>query len=179
MHPDMMVAWIANPRDISAGATMPNLGLTEAEAIAVRDYLWLADPSWMAAAQVPEEPEPTKRPVSWKEVQQRVFGQICVHCHMDPALNEGRGGPGHDGGFGHDPAGVVLETRGGAVDALPKLRGVLLARRQEAARDAVSAGIEPQALTRPAVSGMPMGHPPISDEDLSLVLGWIDQGGPP
>ena len=39
-------------------------------------------------------------------------------------------------------------------------------------------GFQPATVTRPELPGMPLGLPPIPDEDISLVLGWIEQGMP-
>src|SRR5438093_1396154 len=49
-------------------------------------------------------PSPAASPVSWQEVDDRVFGKICVHCHQDPTREAGDGGPGYSGGFGYAAA---------------------------------------------------------------------------
>ena len=107
-----------------------------------------------------------------------MFGKICSHCHMKPDLNEGRAGPGNDGGFGYAATGVELQTREGVAAVADKLPELLLKRRVEARRDTVGHGEAPAALERPERPGMPMGLPPIPDEDIALVLGWIEQGLP-
>jgi len=178
VSPDMAVAWIQNPMAISPEATMPPQPLTADEAVLVRDYLFLADPGGAEPAPLPPAPVATTEPVTWEQVEERVFGKICSHCHMKPDLNEGRAGPGNDGGFGYAATGVELQTREGVAAVADKLPELLLKRRVEARRDTVGHGEAPAALERPERPGMPMGLPPIPDEDIALVLGWIEQGMP-
>ena len=123
-------------------------------------------------------PEPVKTPVSWAMVEERVFGKICVHCHMDPEANQGRRGPGNAGGFGWEPTGIQLETREGVIAVGDKIADALARRRLEAVRDYVGLGETPAEVDRPVRPGMPLGLPPIPDEDIALVLGWIEQGFP-
>ena len=176
MSPDTAAAWIKNPKAISPAATMPSLGLTDAEALALRDYVWLADPKWTQAKPLGKAPTPVKAPVTYAQVEERVFGKICVHCHMNPDLNQGRSGPGNGGGFGYPATGIELQTYEGVVAVADRIPDALLRRRLEAHRDAIQPGEQPAPLTRPATPGMPLGLPPISDEDIALVLGWIEQG---
>ncbi len=178
MSADAVWAWIADPKAVSAAATMPSLGLPPEEVTALRDYVLLADASAPPAATSVALPPPVDRPVAWAEVEERVFGRICVHCHMDPAQNQGRAGPGNAGGFGWAATGVQLQTWEGVAAASDRIPASLLRRRQEAARDLVPAGHAPALLSRPERPGMPLGLPPISDEDTALVLGWIAQGMP-
>jgi hypothetical protein len=111
-------------------------------------------------------------------VEERVFGRICQHCHMNPELNQGRAGPGNAGGFGFAATGIDLQTREGVMAAAERIPASLERRRREAHRDHVGPGQRPAALTRPEKPGMPLGLPPLSDEDTALVLGWIAQGMP-
>jgi cbb3-type cytochrome oxidase cytochrome c subunit len=178
MSADMLAAWIQDPSSVSAEATMPTLGLGAGEALAIRDYLLLTEPGGVAPAAVGPLPEPVARPVAWAEVEERVFGRICVHCHMDPAQNQGRAGPGNAGGFGWPAAGVQLQTREGVMAAADRIPDALARRRHEGRRDTLAAGQRPAELERPERPGMPLGLPPLSDEDIALVLGWIAQGMP-
>ena len=178
MSPDRVVAWIQDPKAVSPGATMTSLGVSREEAIAIRDYLFLAELKWTPEPSLGPHPTATTRPVAFAEVQERVFGKICVHCHMNPATNEGRAGPGNAGGFGWPATGIELETYEGIAAAADRIPAALLRRRVEAHRDVVSAGHAPVALTRPEKPGMPLGLPPLSDEDTALVLGWLEQGMP-
>lgn len=175
---DHLAAWIRDPSAVHPAATMPDLGLTEAEVLALRDFLWLADLSAPAPPPVPPPPVAAQREVGWDEVEARVFGRICAHCHMNPELNDGRAGPGNAGGFGWAPTGIELQTYEGVVAVADRIPDTLLRRREEARRDTVSPGQAPAALTRPERPGMPLGLPPIPDEDIALVLAWIEQGMP-
>lgn len=178
MAPDAIAAWIKDPKSLSSGATMPTLGLSEPDAIALRDYIVLADPRWTPASALGPAPVATKEPVTWAQVEERVTGRICQHCHMKPEINQGRAGPGNAGGFGWPPTGIELQTYEGVVAVKDRLPDALLRRRTEAHRDVVHPGEQAPKLTRPAVPGMPLGLPALSDEDISLVLGWIEQGCP-
>lgn len=168
MDGDHVVAWILDPASLSPGASMPSFQVSLEDAIAVRDFLFLADPVWQKPAAVSAGPEPAASPVTWDQVSERVFGKFCVRCHSSP---EGR--------FGYAPSGVDLTTREGAAAAADRLGPALLRRRHEAVRDTVQPGEHPESLTRSEIPGMPLGLPPLPDEDISLVLGWIDQGTPP
>jgi cytochrome c2 len=178
MDPDHVAAWIADPKSVSAGATMPTLGLAADEVLALRDFVLLADPQATPAPALGAPPAPVSRHVTYAEVEERVFGKICRHCHMNPENNQGRAGPGNAGGFGYPATGIELETYEGVVAAAPKIKDALLRRRLEAHRDVVHAGERPPSVQRPMKPGMPLGLPPIPDEDLALVLGWLAQGTP-
>jgi mono/diheme cytochrome c family protein len=178
MSPDRTVAWITNPLLISAKATMAPQPVTPDNAVALRDYLFLAEPGGAEPPPAPEPPKPTLEPVAWADVEERVFGRICVHCHMDPAQNEGRAGPGNAGGFGWAATGIELQTREGVATHIEAVVASMLRRRHEARRDHVAHGQVPAALERPELPGMPLGLPAISDEDIALVLGWVEQGMP-
>jgi mono/diheme cytochrome c family protein len=179
MDPDRAVAWILDPGSQSPEATMPSLGLSVDEALALRDYLWLADPGWEPAQAASTEISPHQGPVTWDQVEEAVFGKICAHCHMNPDMNAGRGGPGNEGGFGYAPTGIELQTLAGVRAVEPEvLARVLLDRRAENHRDTVAYGEAPASLTRPERPGMPLGLPALPDAELALVLAWIDQGRP-
>ncbi|MCB9674152.1 MAG: hypothetical protein H6737_03495 [Alphaproteobacteria bacterium] len=180
MSPDMTVAWIMDPRKIAPSSTMMSFGVSLDDAVAIRDYLFLADPEWTDPPPPTADPQPTKDPVTWAQVEERVFGKICAHCHMDPSLpaNQGRRGPGNAGGFGFPETGIHLQSPEGIRPHAEKIGPALLRRRQEAQRDTVQRGQQPKSLTRPEKPGMPLGLPPLPDEDISLVLGWIEQGMP-
>ena len=175
---DMAVAWIDDPRAVSPAATMPDLGVTREEAVLIRDYLWLSDTGATLPPPATDAPTALNQPVAWAEVEEQVFGKICVHCHMNPELNNGRRGPGNAGGFGWPETGIELQTPEGVAAAADRIPDALLRRRHEARRDAVSPGQRAAEIERPARPGMPLGLPPIPDEDIALVLAWIEQGMP-
>jgi mono/diheme cytochrome c family protein len=180
MSPDMAVAWMLDPQGVSSAATMVAVKLEPTEAVAIRDFLFLADPEGREPNPAEPVPAATTEPVTWAMVEERVFGRICVHCHMDPddPSSQGRRGPGNAGGFGWDPTGIELQSLAGVRAHAERIVPALLRRRDEAARDTVQPGERPKSLTRPEKPGMPLGLPPLSDEDLALVLGWIEQGMP-
>lgn len=177
MSDDAIVAWILDPKAIAPAATMPAMGVTAEEAVALRDYLVLAEPGGARPA-APGALPTVDRPVTYAEVEARVIGKICVHCHMDPAQNEGRAGPGNAGGFGWPATGIELQTVASVRAHGPAIVDALLRRREEAPRDYVRPGEAPVVVARPARPGMPLGLPPIPDEDIALVKAWVEQGGP-
>ena len=158
---------------------MVSLGLSEEEVLAVRDYVLMANPKGRQPGALGPLPAPATTPVTWAMVEERVFGKICVHCHMDPEANQGRRGPGNAGGVGWEETGIQLETREGVMAVADAIPDALQRRREEAVRDSVEPGEAPASLQRPRLPGMPLGLPPIPDEDIALVLGWIQQGMPP
>lgn len=178
MDPDHVAAWIADPKAISAAATMPSLKLLPDEVLALRDFVLLADPQSKPASPAGPPPAPVTRHVAYAEVEEKVFGKICRHCHMNPEKNQGRAGPGNAGGFGWPATGIELEDYEGVVAAAPKIADALLRRRIEAHRDVVRPGEAAADVVRPEKPGMPLGLPPLSDDDLAVVLGWLAQGTP-
>lgn len=180
MHPDRIVAWIQDPKAFSPHSTMPDFDISRDDAILMRDYIVLADPKAVEASDALVAIEPVARPVRWAEVEERVFGKICAHCHMDPSLpqNQGRRGPGNAGGFGFSETGIHLQSPDGIRPHADKIVPALLRRREEARRDTLAAGERPAELTRPERPGMPLGLPPLSDEEIGLVMAWIEQGLP-
>jgi mono/diheme cytochrome c family protein len=178
LSPDMAVAWIQDPTAISPDATMPTSGATLEEAIALRDYLFLVTLKTKPPPPAGPDPVAAKEPVTWAQVEERVIGKICIHCHMDPDLNEGRAGPGNAGGFGWGATGIELQSVEGVIAVADRIPAVLLRRRHEARRDTIGLGQHPAVMERDAKPGMPLGLPPIPDEDIALILGWIEQGMP-
>ncbi len=178
MSDDMIAAWIRNPSAIATTATMPTPDLTPDEVNAIRDYLVLTDPEWKTPAAMGPEPQAANRPVTWSEIEERITGKICVHCHMDPAQNEGRAGPGNRGGFGFPATGIELQTYRGVSSAADDIKSAMLRRRQEVQRDWIHPGEGPIKLDRPKHPGMPLGLPPIPDEDIALFMAWMEQGMP-
>jgi mono/diheme cytochrome c family protein len=180
MSDDMIVAWIEDPQAVSATATMPKLGVTRDEAVALRDYLVLADPGGKTstgrtatASAAAVGPMPT-----WDDVEARVFGRICIHCHMDPAQNEGRAGPGNAGGFGWAATGIELQTYEGVVTHREQILAAIRRRETEEARDRVAPGERPASLVRPVLPGMPLGLPALPSEDILMVERWFTAGAP-
>lgn len=182
MRTASMVQWIVDPKAVKADASMPALGITEAEAGDIAAYLVAAELDPVPLGEIPELPKSLERPVTYAEVHERIFGKICRHCHSDPNVVIGDGGPGYDGGFGFTKRALDLSTyeglRSGSlgddgkrrsvfkeVDGEPRIVAHLLARHSEVAGRPVE-----------GVRGMPLGLPPIPMEDIVLLKTWIEQG---
>lgn len=178
MSPGHIAAWIQDPKSVSEHATMPAMGVSWEEAIQLRDFILLAELEQEVASGVPALPEPAQEPVSWEQVNDRVFGRICAHCHMKPDWNEGRAGPGNAGGFGWEATGIELQSCESVAALSDRIPDTLARRNQELARDHLKPGQAPAELTRPERPGMPVGLPAIPDADIALVLAWIEQGSP-
>lgn len=145
---------------------LPPSGRAAAEA-------WLDDPHKLVL----------DREVHYPEVAKKLSRHRCFHCHSD--LNRpGDQGPGNTGGFGYSGVLLDLATREGIVrglwrdgqfrgqpdrleDGTPRMVASLLARQAEL-----------DGHADPAVLGMPLGFPPIPDEDIDLINTWIVRGVP-
>jgi cytochrome c2 len=181
---DRVAAWIRDPRSIAADASMPKQEVTEAEAADLVAFVFEAPLDERVERPAASRLPLLDRAVRYDEVAERVLHRICWHCHAQPDFARGDGGPGHTGGFGFTGRGLDLSTyeavsagyrdaRGEptslfapAENGEPMLLGVLHARQEE---ERGRAG---------AVRGMPLGLPPLSDEDVQLVASWIAQGHP-
>jgi len=178
MTPGLIAAWIQAPKSVSEHATMPAMGVSWEEAVQLRDFILLADLQQRVVLDAPVFPSPAKESVSWEQVNDRVFGRICAHCHMNPDWNEGRAGPGNAGGFGWEATGIELQSCESVAALSGRIPATMERRNMELARDHLSPGQTPADLNRPERPGMPMGLPPIPDPDIALVLAWIEQGSP-
>ncbi|MBV1862505.1 MAG: c-type cytochrome [Nannocystaceae bacterium] len=182
MRPAAMLAWIVDPKAVKPDALMPSLGVTRGEAIDIATYLQEAELEPIPVAALRVLPPVLERAVTYAEVNERIFGKICRHCHSDPNVVIGDGGPGYDGGFGFPKRALDLSTyaglRSGSLDDNGKRRSVfkdldgqprmiahLLARHAEVAGQPVQ-----------GVRGMPLGLAPIPMEDIVLLKTWIAQG---
>ncbi len=178
MSDDMIAAWIENPAAISPQATMPALSIPKADILALRDYVVLAEPDAKRVAFGLSRGASAPAKPTWTDVESRVFGKICVHCHMDPAQNEGREGPGNAGGFGWSATGIELQTYEEVVKEKTRVLAALERRYAEEARDHVAPGVVPSTAPRPAKPGMPMGQPALSAADFAMIKAWYAAGAP-
>jgi mono/diheme cytochrome c family protein len=198
-RPDVIVAWIENASQITPGTVMPPSGLTRHEAELVRDFLFFGDPK-LRPAPAPYAVTPPKilaRTVKYEEMKARTLGKVCVHCHMNDYEKDT--GPGNKGGFGYHGIGLAMRTYealvNGAVgpdgkrysvlvprkgETLPPVVAAMLQRRVEEQRDRVPAFDDYERpdypKSPPAILGMPMGLPSMTDEDISILATWIAQG---
>ncbi len=199
LSPDTLVAWIVDPQAFVPGTFMPDLQVSRADAEAIRDFLLYVDPALEPIPDKPSELPPLlDRPVGWAEVKTRVFGRVCVPCHA--ADDERDPGPGNAGGFGYRGEDLAMRTyatlvRGGLHESgerfsvlepedegetLPLVVDVMWRRRIDALRDHVPPFHDHERPPRDESGepGMPMGLPPLGDEEVSLVRTWIAQGCP-
>jgi len=198
----MMVRWIADPQAVIPGTTMPKPEITPEAIERIADFLLYGDLD--AQVEKPKAPltlddVPTlDRKVGYDEVNAKVFGKICIHCHMNADNNGGDGGPGNTGGLGWQGARLDLETYDGiraglvrdgkrvsVLDApsageAPLLLASLMRRHEEAARDYRPVYRDNSSEIRPSTDrpAMPLGLPPLPVDQLSLIKTWIAQGAP-
>jgi cytochrome c2 len=183
-RPAELVSWIRDPGAIKADTYMPKVELSAEEARDIAAYL-LTTPL--------DLPPPTpfvrlpllERRVTFEEIDRRILGKTCRHCHGNPDVAKGDGGPGNSGGFGFAPKRLEMTSyatiSAGYVDAAgerhsvfeklsdgtPRIVAALLARHEESA-----------GAPRREVRGMPLALPPLSAEDIQLMDSWVAQGRP-
>jgi hypothetical protein len=184
-EPAALVRWLLDPAKVKHDAAMPKLDLSEADARDLAAFL-----SYGELQAPPSRPRFERLPVlarrvGFDEVNERVFAVTCRHCHTNPDLAGGDGGPGNTGGFGFKPRKIDFSSyqgiQSGGVDArgervslfaptsegVPRLVAALVARARE------DSGQESDE-----VRGMPLGLPPLSGEQIQLVESWVAQGRP-
>lgn len=183
--PERLVEWLMKPSAMKPTTPMPDIPLRRDEAEDIAAFLLEKPLAPRAEASVPPRLPILERRVSFKEVSEHVFRKTCWHCHSEPDLALGDGGPGNTGGFGFEGRGLSFvdytTISGGSLDdqgnrrsifkpladGTPRLLAHILARQVEATGHDV-----------PGVRGMPLGLPPLSREDVQLVESWIAQGRP-
>ncbi len=183
MRPAALVRWLVDPQVMKPGTEMPTYPLTREEAKDVAAYLVQTPLAAVERTKVPQRLPVLAREVLWDEVHEQVFAKTCRHCHSDPAVVIGDGGPGYMGGFGFRKRGLDLNSyegiRSGSLDddgkrrsvlaampdGTPKIVAHLFARHVEAAGGSVD-----------GVRGMPLALPPLPLEDIQLIETWIVQG---
>ncbi len=185
MPRESAIAWIRDPSSIKKSTLMPQTSLSAEEARDIAAYVFDTPLEAAPKRAMPARLPVLSRPVRYQEVYDGVFSKTCVHCHGDPQVARGDGGPGNTGGFGFKPRrlnlasysallGGMVDTEGERVsafkptaDGTPHLVAALLARQAE------EAGAKPGP-----VRGMPLSLPALSAEQIQLVESWIAQGRP-
>ncbi len=165
---------------------MPKIPLDEAEIRDVAAYLLQTPLQPTAPTPIPARPARLERAVSYEEVDARIFHRICRHCHSNPEIVIGDGGPGYSGGFGFPRRALDLNSHAGVLsgsvgddgqrrsilaplpDGTPRIIAHLLARHAEVAGAPV-----------PGIRGMPLALPPLPLDDIALLDAWIAQGRRP
>lgn len=199
LNRDVVVKLLLDPRAVNPRAQMPKLGLSRSDAELLADFV-LATPLAEPIDDMLEREVSTSGPVRYEDVEARVFKKTCWHCHSNPDLADGDGGPGNTGGFGFKGAGLSFATyedvmngslgpdgeyrsifRAGTT-GVPLLIEVLERRVHENARDFVKPGLdgrrELMAPREDGPLGMPLGLPAVEADDLALVKAWIAAGKP-
>lgn len=199
LNRDVVVKVLLDPKTVNPRAQMPKLGLSRSEAELLADFV-LATPLAEPIDDMFERDISTSGPVRYEDVEARVFKKTCWHCHSNPDLADGDGGPGNTGGFGFKGLGLSFatyeEVMNGSIGpdgeyrsifrlgttGVPVLLEVLRRRVHENARDFVKPGLdgrrETLALKEDGPLGMPLGLPALTAEDLALVEAWIAAGKP-
>ncbi len=191
-----LVKFIFDPKSVDPQTKMPSQYVSEPDAEAIADFL-LGTPIEVRSSAATKRPDVPKldRKVTYDEVFDEVLGKICVHCHMNPDSNNGDGGAGNTGGLGYAGLKLDLETYAGVKAGLvrdgkrvsvvdgdvPLLLEALLRRHDEADRDYRTVFADRVELGTPTSSklpGMPLGLPPLSMAQMSLMKTWLAQGAP-
>ncbi|MEZ4226445.1 MAG: cytochrome c [Polyangiaceae bacterium] len=183
--PAALVRWLREPEKVKPGTLMPNLGLSETEAKDIAAYVLQAQLGPQALPEKPKRLPKLERKVSFEEVQEKVLNRTCAHCHGNPDIARGDGGPGNTGGFGYKPRQLDLSKYSGIAsgyvddagerhsvyspmkDGTPRIVAALWARHDEQ-----------RGSPNPELRGMPLGMPALPAEDIQVLESWIAQGRP-
>lgn len=184
-EPSAILRWLLDPAQVKHDSAMPNLGLRPEDARDLAAFVSFAELAPAPAKASPARLPLLARKVGFDEVNERVFAVTCRHCHTNPDIADGDGGPGNTGGFGFKPRKIDFSSyqgiQSGGIDAAgqrvslfeklsdgtPRLVAALLARAREDA-----------GVVSDEVRGMPLGLPALSSEQIQLVESWVDQGRP-
>ncbi|MDY7232905.1 c-type cytochrome [Hyalangium rubrum] len=176
-------SWLVDPHRLLPDTEMPTFQFTPKEVEDLVTFLSEALPEVTAEPRPAPPPRLLDREVHYPEVAQKLSRHLCFHCHSDMS-RPGDQGPGNTGGFGYDGVLLDLATREGILrginrdgrfqglpdrleDGTPRLVASLRARHAEL-----------NGRYDPTVLGMPLGLPPLPDEDIDLIYTWIEQGAP-
>ena len=180
-----LTRWLLDPPQVRPGTLMPKLGLSEKEAKDAAAYLLGAKLEPPLRKPIPQRLPVLERKVTFEDVDREVLQKTCRHCHTNPDIARGDGGPGMTGGFGFMPRkldfstyestnGGLLDLKGERMsvfsktkDGTPLLVAALLARQKEEAGQ-----IDPEAR------GMPLGLPALTALQVQIVESWVAQGRP-
>lgn len=181
MRENYLVAWLQDPKSVKPDSTMPSMNLSKSEAEAIAAFLVFTDPAPPNQPTAVQRPAPLGRKVGYVEIKEEVLDKVCAHCHLDQAHGNGDGGPGNTGGFGYEGKGLdftrFAAARQGSkkreadrmlstpIDGVPRLTAFVLERHNEV-----------NGLDNPDIPGMPLGHPPLSMEQIQLLDAWVVSG---
>lgn len=184
-EPGALARWLLDPARVKHDAVMPNLALSVAEASDLAAFLSFGELEPAAPSQLPQRLPVLTRRVGYDEVNERVFAVTCRHCHTNPDLAGGDGGPGNTGGFGFAPRKIDFSSyqgiQSGGVDADGN-RVSLFTKTSEGVPRLVAALVqrarEERGSASEEVRGMPLGLPALTPEQVQLVESWVEQGRP-
>jgi cytochrome c len=184
-EPAVLARWLLDPTRVKHDAVMPNLALSVADASDLAAFLSFSVLEPAIASELPTRLPLLTRRVGYDEVNQRVFAVTCRHCHTNPDLAGGDGGPGNTGGFGFAPRKIDFSSyqgiQSGGVDAQGN-RVSLFAKTSEGVPRLVAALMQRAREERGGASdevrGMPLGLPALTPEQIQLVESWVEQGRP-
>ncbi|KFE69182.1 c-type cytochrome [Hyalangium minutum] len=176
-------SWLVEPQRILPDTEMPSFSFTPQQVEDLVTFLSEPLPETGAVPRPAYKPRLLGREVHYPEVAEKLSRHLCFHCHSD-RNRPGDQGPGNTGGFGYSGVSLDLATREGILrgvkrdgqfrgfpdrleDGTPRLIASLLARH-----------VELDGHYGSAVMGMPLGFPPIPDEEIDLISTWIEQGAP-
>jgi len=183
-QPLRLVPWLLEPTHHKKDAAMPQTPMGYPQARDLAAYIITQPLDELPAIGVPMRLPVLERQVRYDEVREQVFDAVCIHCHSDPDLERGDGGPGNAGGFGFEPRGLNLASYEAIFagyladddkrhsvfelldDGTPVIVAALLARQLE------------EAGQQGRVRGMPLALPSLSQEKIQLLETWIAQGRP-
>jgi mono/diheme cytochrome c family protein len=114
LRPRAVIAWLEEPSSVKADAAMPKIPMTPQEIADAAAYLLTAPVEDPPPRAMPSRPPLLDREVTWDEVEARVFGKICQHCHGSADF-VGDGGPGYAGGFGFEGRKLDLSSYHGVL----------------------------------------------------------------
>ncbi|HHH11456.1 MAG TPA: cytochrome c [Sorangium sp.] len=185
LKPQNIVQWLLDPRQLKPDTPMPQTPMSRDEARDIAHFILHAPLTALKRAPAPQPLPVLTRKIGFDEVANKVLNKTCRHCHGDPAVAIGDGGPGNTGGFGFKGRGLNLTSyqriHAGYLDdagerhsifkpmkdGTPRLVAAMLARHREIAG-------KPDSDIR----GMPLGLPAVPMADIQLVASWIAQGRP-
>jgi len=187
LAPGTLLTWITDPQSLKPDTPMPKLPLSADEARDIAAYIYTAElspePAPTLVAMTP--PELLDREVTYEEVENEILGKTCRHCHGNPDVALGDGGPGNTGGFGYAPVKLELTSYSRVHAGMlgpdgerrsvfkksnhgtPHLVAALLERHREVAGE-----------DDPSIRGMPLALPPVPMDDIRLLATWIEKGRP-
>jgi mono/diheme cytochrome c family protein len=180
-----VVAWVMDPLKVKPGTLMEKKEMTVEEARHLAAFVLTTPLGPAPTVPIPPPPKPLDRPVTYDEVAKQVLGKTCTHCHGNPDIALGDGGPGNSGGLGFKERGLeltsyervaagILDDQGERQsiftpmpDGTSRLVASLLARYSEVAGKPIE-----------GIRGMPLGLPPLPMADIQLLATWVAQGRP-